>query len=226
MRTLHKPTGWNTWDFQGFNRLVYLRGGDTVVTVQFAIWDETVPARVPPPDPEHRKIGKLYQQFRWEDVTKLGPHAPLGLPARLEFKAGDVPYVAEALDKGGTLHLTVTPLRESRQRVVFLFLAPVGQTPDCPSPRRGTFAGCAVEFTGATWPTNYFVNISSTIERKVKALYQHQSQIKNDWAEKWVWQRARECARGKEMDYAEGFRVITLVDDDSWEKIHGSARGD
>ncbi len=160
MRTTHKPTGWNTWDFQGFNRLVYLRGGDTVVTVQFAIWDETVPAPVPPPDPEHRKIGKLYQQFRWEHVTQLGPHAPLGLPARLEFKAGDVPYVAEALDKGGTLHLTVTPLRESKQRVVFLFLAPVGQTPACPSPKKGTFAGCAVEFAGATWPTDYFVNIA------------------------------------------------------------------
>jgi hypothetical protein len=157
---VHCPTGWNTWDFQGFNRLVYLRGGETVVVLQFAIWDETVPAQVPPPDPEHRKIGKLYDQFRWEHVTRLGPHAPLGLPARVELKAGDVPYVAEAVDKGGTLHLTVTPRVESKQRIVFLLLAPVGVAPVVKSRTRGTFAGCALAFKGATWPTDYFVNIA------------------------------------------------------------------
>jgi hypothetical protein len=158
--TTHKPTGWNTWDFQGFNRLVYLRAGQTVITVQFAVWDETVPARVPPPDPEHRKIGKLYDQFRWSDVTRLGPHAPLGLPARLEFKAGDVPYRVEALDKGGTLYLTVTPLAESKQRVVFVLATPVGESPIGKSRTRGTFAGCGLQFKGATWPADYFVNIA------------------------------------------------------------------
>jgi hypothetical protein len=158
--TTHRPTGWNTWDFRGFNRLTYLDGGRTVITLQYAIWDETVPARVPPPDPEHRKIGKLYDQFRWEDVTRLGPHAPLGLPAKLEFKAGPVSYVAEALDKGGTLQLTVTPLAESRQRVVFILLAPVGEPPVRTSATKGTFAGCTLQFGGASWPTDYFVNIA------------------------------------------------------------------
>jgi len=158
--TQHLPTGWNTWDFQGFNRLVYLENGDTVVTIEFSVWDETVPARVPPPDPEHRKIGKLYDNFRWDNVTKLGPHAPLGLPAKLEFLAGEVPYAAEATEKNGTLQLTVKPLKASKQRIVFRMLAPVGVAPVVTKPTQGTFAGCALTFKGATWPTDYYVNIA------------------------------------------------------------------
>jgi hypothetical protein len=156
----HRPTGWNTWDFRGFNRLVDLRRGDTVLALEFAIWDETVPASAAPPDPEHRQIGRLYDQFRWEHVTRLGPHAPLGLPARLEFKAGEVSYAAEAVARRGTLHLTVTPLAESQQRVVFVLLAPVGAAPAIKSPRKGTFAGRTLELRGARWPAEYFVNIA------------------------------------------------------------------
>jgi hypothetical protein len=32
-------------------------------------------------------------------------------------------------------------------------------------------------------------------------------------------------ARGKEMQYAEGFRVVTLVDEETWEKNHGNVAG-
>ncbi len=156
----HRPTGWNTWDFRGFNRLVYLHRGRTVIAIRFAVWDETVPARAAPPDPEHRKIGRLYDEFRWEDVTRLGPHAPLGLPARLEFKAGDVCYVMDATERGGTLRLTVTPLAKSRQRVMFLLSAPVGETPVVPSATRATFAGWRVQLAGAAWPRDYFVNVA------------------------------------------------------------------
>lgn len=159
-RTVHQPTGWNTWDFRGFNRLVYLKAGRTVAIVQFAIWDETFPAPRPPPDPEHRKIGRLYDSFRWEDVTRLGPHAPLGLPAVLEFKARDIPYRAEAFDHDGRLELTVTPLAETVQRVVFQFIAPVGEAVVPTSPARGTFAECDIRLSGCTWPSDYFVNIA------------------------------------------------------------------
>lgn len=154
--TAHKPTGWNTWDFEGFNRLVYLKAGRTVIVLQYAIWDETTP----PPAPDSKQIGRLHDRFRWADVTKLGPHAPLGLPAKLEFKAGGVPYAAEALDHNGALHLTLTPLAETKQRIVFIFLAPVGQTPVMVSPTRGTLAGCNLRFKGANWPRDYFINIA------------------------------------------------------------------
>jgi len=152
----HNPTGWNTWDFEGFNRLAYLRAGDTVIALRYAIWDETVP----PPSPDSKKIGELYDRFRWADVTQLGPHAPLGLPARLSFEAGGVPYVVEAVDQGGELRLTVTPQAETVQRIVFIFTSPMAVAPEMASASKGAYAGCEVALRGASWPRAYFVNIA------------------------------------------------------------------
>jgi hypothetical protein len=182
----HAPSGWNTWDFRGCNRFVYLSEGRTVVTVCVAIWDETTPQpqvslaqsgerpsrrtarrrpgdRSPavPTDPvEARRVGTLYERFRWADVVRLGPHGPLGLPARLEIRAGAIVYEVEATDRRGTLSLTVRPARPSRQRVVFIFTAPAGESLVAPAPTHGTLAGCRVMLDGATWPRDYFVNIA------------------------------------------------------------------
>jgi hypothetical protein len=153
--TAHKPTGWNTWDFRGFNRLVCLQNGRAKITVLYGVWDETVPA-----PPGVRKPGKVCTQFRWADVTRLGSHAPLGLPAILELKVGPTPYRAEAVDHDGTLELRVTPLAETRQRIVFIFAAPIDTPATVKSPTSGTFAGCAVEFEGAAWPSDYFLNVN------------------------------------------------------------------
>ncbi|MEJ5201508.1 MAG: PIG-L deacetylase family protein [Anaerolineales bacterium] len=65
----------------------------------------------------------------------------------------------------------------------------------------------------------YFVDITETIDIKVAALRAHKSQM-GDWdpeveIKKW----AMELAKGKEMEYAESFRVVTLVDDESWAKL-------
>ena len=66
-----------------------------------------------------------------------------------------------------------------------------------------------------------FVNISDTIDIKIEALRAHKSQMK-DWdpapsLKEW----AADAAKGKEMAYAECFRVITLVSDEDWEKTGG-----
>ncbi|MBN1668229.1 MAG: PIG-L family deacetylase [Anaerolineales bacterium] len=69
--------------------------------------------------------------------------------------------------------------------------------------------------------TDLFVNIEETIETKVEALRAHKSQM-GDWdpAERIKeWAAAR--AKGKEMGYAESFRVITLVNDEQWEQTKG-----
>jgi LmbE family N-acetylglucosaminyl deacetylase len=64
-----------------------------------------------------------------------------------------------------------------------------------------------------------YVNIESTIDIKVEALRAHKSQIK-DWdPTDMVREWAAERGKGKEMAYAEGFRVITLEDDESWKKL-------
>ncbi len=65
-----------------------------------------------------------------------------------------------------------------------------------------------------------FVSIDETIDIKVAALRAHKSQMK-DWdPEPMIKQWASESAKGKEMQYAEGFRVVTLEDDEAWKKRH------
>jgi len=69
-----------------------------------------------------------------------------------------------------------------------------------------------------------FVNIETTIEIKIKALRAHKSQMK-DWdPEESIKKWASDRGKGKEMVYAEGFRVVTLVDDDTWEASNGQVR--
>ncbi len=66
-----------------------------------------------------------------------------------------------------------------------------------------------------------FVNIETTIDLKIAALRAHKSQMK-DWdPEPRIKEWAAERGRGKEMAFAEGFRVVTLVNDEDWEKTNG-----
>ena len=61
-----------------------------------------------------------------------------------------------------------------------------------------------------------FVNIDETMDIKVAALRAHRSQMK-DWdPEERIKNWAQERAKGKEMNYAESFRVVTLLDDETW----------
>ena len=65
---------------------------------------------------------------------------------------------------------------------------------------------------------DYFVDIEETIEIKIDALRAHKSQMK-DWdPEEFIRKWAAESSEGKEMTYAEGFRVVTLVDNKTWNK--------
>ncbi len=69
---------------------------------------------------------------------------------------------------------------------------------------------CKIYVT-STDGANLFVNIEETIDTKIAALRAHKSQMK-DWdPEEPVKEWAAERAKGKEMGYAEAFRVITLV---------------
>ena len=63
------------------------------------------------------------------------------------------------------------------------------------------------------------VNIETTIDLKVAALRAHKSQMK-DWdPEPMIRRWSSEAAKGKEMAYAEMYRVVSLVSDDDWAKL-------
>lgn len=64
-----------------------------------------------------------------------------------------------------------------------------------------------------------FVNIEETIDVKIEALRAHRSQM-GEWdpgpsVREW----AAANAKGKEMAYAESYKVINLVNDETWEKM-------
>lgn len=66
---------------------------------------------------------------------------------------------------------------------------------------------------GDTW-----INISDVIDLKIAALRKHTSQM-GDWdPTTMVREWAASAGKGKEMDYAEVFRVMTIVSDEDWAK--------
>jgi LmbE family N-acetylglucosaminyl deacetylase len=72
------------------------------------------------------------------------------------------------------------------------------------------------------WNQNdLYVNIEETIDLKIAALRAHKSQMK-DWdPEPRIKEWAAMRAQGKEMAYAEAFRVVTLESDEDWEQRKG-----
>ena len=70
-----------------------------------------------------------------------------------------------------------------------------------------------------------FVDISETMELKIESLRKHVSQMK-DWdPEPRMREWAGEVGKGKEMQYAEAFRVVTLLSDEDFDKTEGRVEG-
>jgi LmbE family N-acetylglucosaminyl deacetylase len=63
-----------------------------------------------------------------------------------------------------------------------------------------------------------FINIDDTIDIKIAALRAHKSQMMGEDPESMIREWAAQTAKGKEMQYAEGFKVVTLIDEEAWRK--------
>jgi LmbE family N-acetylglucosaminyl deacetylase len=75
----------------------------------------------------------------------------------------------------------------------------------------------------STWGenANTWVNITGAIETKIDSLKAHVSQIQSWDPSEYIKERGKTIGKGKEMNYAEEYRVITLENDESWEKFKG-----
>jgi len=62
--------------------------------------------------------------------------------------------------------------------------------------------------------SNTWVDITDTLDLKIKALQQHVSQVKAEEVDKWMREWAEEEAKEKEMKYAESYKVMILKKDD------------
>jgi LmbE family N-acetylglucosaminyl deacetylase len=60
---------------------------------------------------------------------------------------------------------------------------------------------------------NTWVDISETMDVKIKALGKHASQINPEEVGKWMRDWAKEEAKDREFEYAEGYRVMILVEE-------------
>ena len=60
-----------------------------------------------------------------------------------------------------------------------------------------------------------WVDISETIDIKVKALQQHVSQVPVDEVEKWMKDWAKEDAKDKDFEYAESYRVMKFSEEEA-----------
>ena len=59
-----------------------------------------------------------------------------------------------------------------------------------------------------------WIDITDSLDIKIKALQQHVSQIPVDEVGKWMTEWAEEEAKDKEMQYAESYKVMILKKDE------------
>ena len=75
-------------------------------------------------------------------------------------------------------------------------------------------------YVHGTEKSDTWVDISDSLDLKIKALQQHASQIPVDEVGKWMTEWAEEDAKEKGMKYAESYRVMILKKDEEEESEH------
>jgi len=93
-------------------------------------------------------------------------------------------------------------------RLIFADLLPAGYEPH--DPKR--------LYVHGTDKADTWVDITETLDIKIKALQQHVSQVPVDEVGKWMTEWAEEEAKDKEMKYAESYKVMILKKDEE-EKV-------
>ena len=88
-------------------------------------------------------------------------------------------------------------------RLIFPDLLPAGYEPH----------DVKLLYIHGTDQSNTWIDITGTIDLKIKALQQHASQVDAEEVDKWMREWAEEEAKDKDMKYAESYKVMILKKD-------------
>ena len=160
---------------------------------------ETVFLRYPdgelePNLPLRKELTRLIRKFRPDTVTTGNPEA--------WFYGNE--YLNHPDHRAAARAACEAVFPSAGSRLIFADLLTEGYEPHDPKQL----------YIHGTDKTDTWVDITETLDVKIKALQQHVSQVPVDEVGKWMTEWAEEEAKDKEMKYAESYKVMILKKDD------------
>ena len=147
--------------------------------------------------PLRKELTRLIRQFKPDTVVTGNPEA--------WFYGSD--YLNHPDHRAAAQAACEATFPSAGSRLIFADLLPAGYEPH--EVKRLYIHG--------TDKVDTWVDISETLDLKVKALQQHASQIDPEEVGKWMYEWAEEEAKDKEMKYAESYKVMVLKKDEGEE---------
>lgn len=144
--------------------------------------------------PLRKELTRLIRKFRPDTVTTGNPEA--------WFYGNE--YLNHPDHRAAARAACEAVFPSAGSRLIFADLLSMGYEPH--DPKRLYIHG--------TDKTDTWVDITETLDVKIKALQQHVSQVPVDEVGKWMTEWAEEEAKDKEMKYAESYKVMILKRDD------------
>ena len=147
-----------------------------------------------PTIPLRKELTRLIRKYKPDVVVTGNPEAWL--------YGND--YINHPDHRAAAQAATTATFPSAGSRLMFADLLPAGYEPH--DPKRLYIHG--------TEKADTWIDITETIDIKVKALQQHASQVPVDEVEKWMTEWAAEEAKDKGMKYAESYKVMILKKDE------------
>jgi LmbE family N-acetylglucosaminyl deacetylase len=138
-----------------------------------------------------KEIARAIRQYRPQRLITMTPYRSFSINSSVNHP--------DHLAVGDATLAAVYPT--ARDRLTFPELLADGLEP---------YAVREVYVMGSDAPDTW-IDITETLDRKIEALHQHASQIRSPETFERVRTRARETAKGHDMEYAECFKKFTLA---------------
>jgi LmbE family N-acetylglucosaminyl deacetylase len=167
---------------------------NAVLGVKETVFLHYADGELEPTIPLRRELTRLIRKYKPDVVVTGNPEA--------WFYDND--YINHPDHRAAAQAATTATFPSAGSRLMFADLLPAGYEPH--DPKRLYIHG--------TEKADTWIDITDTIDIKVKALQQHASQVPVDEVEKWMTEWAAAEAKDKGMKYAESYKVMILKKDE------------